>query len=373
MTKPKPADFFLLFFVVISGLSIFVADNKILGLYQVVKILEFSALFYYFRFALRSVLKPAYVLASVLASGVLQAVLGILQSFFQHSLGLTLLGESVLRTNFNGVAVVPFGSEKFLRAYGTFPHPNVLATWLFIAIFVFYFWYLYEKKTRPLWTLFLVYAPILFGFLLTFSRVAIGLWVLGLILRLVLVSLKRKRYPVSPIFRKRVLYLASISCFTVLIFSFLLWPQVSSRISFSDKDLAVAERVFYNKLAGSEAFSHPFLGLGAGQFVWHMLQNLTLDKEYLYQPVHNIYLLIASETGFLGLLSFLAFVFFLVYYYIKRTGLKILHQLSFLILFSSVLIMGLFDHFLWTIQQGQIVLWLVLGLMAEAEPMVLRS
>ncbi|MBI2676426.1 MAG: O-antigen ligase family protein [Candidatus Yanofskybacteria bacterium] len=365
LVKPDFADFSLIFFVAISGFSVLAAGNKSLSLYNFLKILEFLFLFYYFRFALKSLLKPAHVLILVIASGLFQSVLAIAQSFFQHSLGLKMLGESILKTNFNGVAVVLFGDEKFLRAYGTLPHPNILAAWLFVAIFAFYFWYLYEKKDRPLWTVFLIYVSTLLAFLLTFSRVIIGLWVVGLAIKLAFVSLKRKSYPISSIFKKRVFFLAAVSCLVVLVFSFLLWPQVSSRISLSEKDLAVSERIFYNKLAGAEAVSKPILGLGTGQFVRHMLASFNFDKNYLYQPVHNIYLLIAAETGFFGLAAFLAFVFFLIRHYTKKTKLKMLYQLSFLIFFSSILVIGLFDHFLWTIQQGQIMLWLALGLMAE--------
>ena len=365
LIKPNFADFSLVIFVAISGFSVLAAGNKSLSLYNFLKILEFLFLFYYFRFALKNLLKPAHILILIIASGLFQSALAIAQSFFQHSLGLKMLGESILKTNFSGVAVVLFGDEKFLRAYGTLPHPNILAAWLFVAIFAFYFWYLYEKKERPLWAIFLIYVPILLAFLLTFSRVAIGLWIVGLAIRLAFVSLRRKSYPISSIFKKRVLFLAAVSCLVVLAFSFLLWPQVSSRISLSEKELAVSERIFYNKLASAEAVSKPILGLGTGQFVWHMLTSFDFDENYLYQPVHNIYLLIAAEAGFLGLAAFLAFVFFLIWHYTKKTELKMLYHLSFLIFFSSILVIGLFDHFLWTIQQGQIILWLTLGLMAD--------
>ena len=77
---------------------------------------------------------------------------------------------------------------------------------------------------------------------------------------------------------------------------------------------------------------------------------------WLHQPVHNIYLLIAAETGLLGLMAFLFFLYLLIK---KKPRLTI-----FCLLLVSFLIIGLFDHFFWTLQQGQMVFWLILGIIA---------
>src|SRR3989344_1859261 len=213
LIKPNFADFSLVIFVAISGFSVLAAGNKSLSLYNFLKILEFLFLFYYFRFALKNLLKPAHILILIIASGLFQSALAIAQSFFQHSLGLKMLGESILKTNFSGVAVVLFGDEKFLRAYGTLPHPNILAAWLFVAIFAFYFYFLYlDTKSNPSearkapglrsrscfggvgkeGSLLIVYVVLLLGLFFTFSRVVIGLWALGVLVCLVTVFLKRE-------------------------------------------------------------------------------------------------------------------------------------------------------------------------------------
>ena len=51
-----------------------------------------------------------------------------------------------------------------------------------------------------------------------------------------------------------------------------------------------------------------------------------------------------------------------------------------LIIFFGLLAIGLFDHYLWTIQQGSILFWTVLGLLsaknrlnANAQPVILPS
>lgn len=361
--KLTPADFFLLAFILASAFSVFGAENKTLALYRLVKIMEFALLYYYASASLDVVFEFTGAVKAIMFSGIFQSIIAVLQSLLQKSLGLKLLGESFLRTNLNAVAVVPAGGVKFLRAYGTMPHPNVLAAWLFLSIFAFYFLYLYEKKERPVWTILSVYPLILVAFLFTFSRTMVGLWILGLVFRLIFVAVKRKSYRLGPIFQKRLYFLILISSVVVLVFSFFYWPQVKSRISISTDDLAVSERIFYNKMAGITAVSNPVLGVGPGNFVWHTLKTFRFDKAYLYQPAHNIYILIASESGFTGLALFLIFIFFLTYSFISKTGLRALYQLSFFIVFASVLVMGLFDHFLWTIQQGQIIFWTTLALL----------
>jgi O-antigen ligase len=256
---------------------------------------------------------------------------------------------------------VPLETERFLRAYGATPHPNVLAAWLFLGIFSFYFWYLYAKKERSFWSVLLCYVPLLWGFFFTFSRIAIALWILGVAVRLGLSVIFRRRFHFSPIFLKRIMILFVVSVAAVLLFAYAYWPIVEARLHISGNDQALTQRLAYNKIAGQVTENNPWLGVGVGQFVWNMLERLPAYGAYFYQPVHNIYLLISSEVGLIGAFIFGAFIFLLIYRYVVITKLQTMREWSFLIIVVSVLTMGLFDHFLWTLQQGQLMLWLVLA------------
>ena len=83
----------------------------------------------------------------------------------------------------------------------------------------------------------------------------------------------------------------------------------------------------------------------------------------LYQPVHNIYLLVYSEIGIIGFVLFLLFIGGLLYEFVKRVKMRKMWDYSFLLVTGSVLLIGLFDHFLLTIQQGRFVFWLSLALL----------
>jgi O-antigen ligase len=235
-----------------------------------------------------------------------------------------------------------------------------LAAWLFLAIFALYFLLFYHTKStgpryKDFWWI-AVYAILLFGLFFTFSRIIIGLWALGAVVWFFLKFVRESRPHVVAI---------TVATFIIaVLFSAIYWPQVRSRIHVSAGEEAVTQRIFYNEIAESVTTENPVLGVGIGQFVPQLMSRLKHWPANIYQPVHNIYLLIASETGFAGLVSFLLFFAFLFWEFIRRPGFKKAHSLSFLILAFSFLLMGLFDHFLWTIQQGNLIFWMILALIS---------
>ncbi|MBI2063717.1 MAG: O-antigen ligase family protein [Candidatus Yanofskybacteria bacterium] len=372
----RSTSFWLVVLFVVSGVSIF--NSRIIGLsfYQLLKLAEFIGFYFYLLHNLGKVFQFKTVLVIIIASGFFQSLIAIAQYITQGSVGLRLLGESPLSINTTGVAVFIADGERYLRAYGTAPHPNILAVWLFTAIFALYFLFLYrpsggrdEKKITNFFQkygLVLVYAVVLFAFFFTFSRVIIGLWALGVLARLLIVLFK-KEFRQNQMLRRRIVTLFVISAVVSAAFSAVFWPQVSSRIHISAQDPAFSERVFYNKIAGSVATSHPLLGVGIGQFVPSFMSELKYLPSTAYQPVHNVYLLIVSEAGFIGLGAFILFLFFIFWRFIRQADFAKLHTFSFLIFTLSFLAIGLFDHFLWTSQQGSMIFWMVLALLNQAK------
>lgn len=349
-------DWFLVGFIVISAISVKNASNQVLGLYQLLKLTEFSLLYFYIKSAGFGFKNLKTALGILLASGFFQAVLAILQYFRQADVGLRFLGETVLNPDLFNVAVFIANGEKVLRPYGTTPHPNVLALFLFIAIFIYYFSYVEGNKFLRSKSGLVIYSALLFSFLLTFSRIIIFVWLVGLGLRWLILNKVLGKVAGSINLRSLTVATAAV----LIIFSIFFWPEVLARLEISPQKEVVSLRAFYNKVS---LFEKPFFGVGLGNFVnWFKEINPGLAPN-LYQPVHNIYLLIFSETGVLGLAAFLLFLFFLAKNYLSLKFNRPLH-FSFFIIFLSLLFFGLFDHFLLTIQQGRIVFWLVLGLLA---------
>ncbi len=351
----KP-DFYLIIFLIISAVSV----KNIIGVFSFIKLIEFAAFYFYlknyavYKFGFTSVL---WVLIS---GGLFQSVIAVWQFLGQSDVGLRILGESLLSRDMTGIAsFFNQHGEKVIRAYGTTPHPNVLAAYLFLSIFCVYFIWFY-KKVRYEYLLWAGYALLFFAFLFTFARVAVFLVGMNFIIRGLLLTF---RYGGRP-WRGKALKVVWVTGLIILVFAVLYWPEAASRLTISGQDEAVQLRMFYN----SESLkSLNWLGVGTGNFVnWLMAEDPNLPR-HLYQPVHNIYLLIFSETGILGISAFVAFLVFLIRDFILRTKMERFHHYSVMLIFSSFLFMGLFDHFLWTIQQGRFVFWLVLSVLAIEE------
>jgi len=296
----------------------------------------------------------------LIASGVFQGIIAVIQYIKQSSLGLKYLGESFLSPEVYGIAAFKIGEELIMRAYGTFPHPNVLAAFLFVAIYAFYLIYANWDKENY-WLLFF-YVPMLAGFVLTYSRLMGFLWVVGIVLRLSFIFFKkklRKGYLKQNI--RRLVYLTIITVLVLVVIYITNIEAINGRLGFSPSEEAYIMRVFYNKKS-LESFS--LFGYGIGNHIEWLKSEMPGMPAKNYQPVHNIYLLILNEVGFFGLASFVWFIIFLSIQYFKNKSFEKIFHYSIYILFASFLIMGFFDHYLWTLQQGRLMFWFLLGIMA---------
>ena len=370
------ANIFLIVFVLVAGISIRNALDVQTAVFQWFKLVEGVALYFYVKnYALKR-FKLEHVFEAIVAGAVFQSVIAITQFMTQGSLGLKYLGESPLAPAMSGIAAFFVDGVKIMRAYGTTPHSNVLALYLFIALGAFYSIVIYQKRA---WYWHVAHIVILWAFFLTFSRVIVGLWALGFMITVCAFKFSSGRgpsgetdgtgFPGLGLKAQTVSHNAHKIFWTTItmavLFVAVYWPYVANRSVISTSDEAVQLRVLYNQesLAGGQNV----FGLGMGNFVpWLMTQNLHLGRE-IYQPVHNIYLLIYSEVGIVGIALFILFLAFLLYDFYKRLEFKKLYHFSFALIIVSVLVFGLFDHYLWTIQSGRLVFWLTLGLLASAE------
>ena len=344
------ADFFLIAFIFLAGLSVGNAELKGLAFFRLAKLLEFALLYFYVKANSGEMIKPPVLIKTIFYSGLAQALIAISQYLKQGSLGLKFLGESYLDLQISNVAVFFADGVKILRAYGTFPHTNVLAAWLLLACFAFYSLFFGSKWKNKFWPSFIFYPTILFGFFFTYSRTIIGLWFLVFLGLVFLCWFEKKATPI-------ILLTIAVS----IIFSLLCWPQVKARVHISPEEEAVTQRIFYNEIAGEMTQAKPWLGGGIGQFVANLKKSQKFYPNYFYQPVHNIYLLISSEVGILGLLTFLIFLMFRIKEILNDPSPRLRIKFGLLVFLGVFLVIGLLDHFLWTLQQGSLTLWLVLA------------
>ena len=358
----------LIVFLFFAAVSIFFAASEGLAIYNFFRLLllALTALAVANLIRDKKVFKTALMIIAILA--ITQSLIGFGQFINQKNLGLKFLGESPISASDGASSKIVVEGAKVLRAYGTFPHPNILAAFLVLGLLALYYFWL---KRPSEWKIFssvknllsdlLIGAAIftaVFGLMITFSRAAWGMAVFATTFIIIFSLIKKDRF----IQAVRLLVLMS-AIGLILFFSF--QALILPRTKISADEPAVTERASYNKLAIGLIKSHPF-GVGIGNQVLFsaregVYRNFGFENVWQWQPIHNIYLLIASETGVIGLLVFLAF---LISLFLNPNLFKV-SSLEFrisAIMLLALLLLGLYDHFLWTIWQGQLILWLSIGI-----------
>ena len=344
-------NFYLFLFIIISAISIKNSDNYLISWFQWVKLVEFSVFYWYLsHYAFKKFgLSNSFLV--IFLSGIFQAIVAIIQFLKQSNIGLKYLGESVINNDFSGVASFYISdTEKIIRAYGTTPHPNVVAVFLLLSLFAFYYLFLNRDYSVNNYRLLITaYALSLFGLFTTFSRTVILAWLIIFCIQIV------ARVKNSP--RAREIFIVSL--FATLLFGSLYFHESISRLTIGGDDQAIELRSFYTKEALRTNIS--LFGVGYGNFIAWLIRENPFLPAYAYQPVHNIFLLVYSETGILGISTFILFLVFLVKDFIVKTKLQKSHHLSFLLLFASFIFIGFFDHMFWTLQPGRLTFWFSLG------------
>lgn len=277
-------------------------------------------------------------------TGVLESIVALVQFISQKSTGLYLFGESRLGSNILGLARVDLLGHSLLRAYGTFPHPNILGGFLLFTISATV-WYIRNiLETRRLLASWASGAYLLgiqlIGLGLTFSRSAIT----GLLLILIF-SLCRDRFKTCLyIERNSINNRKIIALITgIIVIFFLLIVRTPIQNTLSGKDLTTRLRIEYAAAAYHRFITAPILGRGwgTGPIELPAFSNFSFYPWEL-QPVHNIYLSVLSDLGIVGFLIFI--------YFIYRTLKKPSNIWKYL--FIAYLFIGLFDHYLLTLPQG---------------------
>jgi hypothetical protein len=382
--------FYLLIFLGWVGLSIFWSQYRPIAVYR---FLALSEIILFASVAVKCLKISKWLniaLFALILNGFLQSLLGIAQFVQNSSLGFRFLGESILGSNIEGVAKIIISNEKHIRAYGTFPHPNILAGFLIIPLFLLLreiisrrLIPLYKGETERgsgtnfhnltpnlsllrrgrlnnvshetfLWfiprsALIVILLITGIGFGLTFSRSAfLGLFV-GLATYFFWIIFPWRSFKKSKVnFRYLVL--------PILVSSLIIIILMNKTSFFSNQSLQ--ERQLYEIVSYETISNHPLRGVGAGQTVINTYYAHPNLKSWQYQPVHNIYLLMFSELGISGFVFFLLWIFSIMNWVNgEKNGSArvLLTNIVFYCMVFSFLIISLFDHYFWDIRQGTVI------------------
>lgn len=338
-------------------LTVFLSDQPLLGVYGLLKLVEFTFLGFYLSRVIQTKLQMTQISLLFAFSAMLESILALLQYLKQGSLNgwLYFLGERTFTGGTPGIANVSLGGDLLLRPYGTFPHPNVLAGYLLLTIILAWFYLVHQQQhsLRVIGAATLVLCSI--ALLMTFSRVAIAVWIIMVLSAFARIIMQQA------VSHKKLFGLLITSIVVFILVSLPFSQDVLLRFTqTSIFEEAATQRITLIMSAITMILHHPITGVGLLQFIPALapLQEPLSIGLYL-QPVHNIFLLITAEAGLIGLGLF---GWFLVKTYMKLKTQNVKFRTPLLLMLSTILLIGLFDHYWLTLQQGQLLFATVLGL-----------
>jgi len=254
------------------------------------------------------------------------------------------LGERSFNLIGSGIARVSVSGVEFLRAYGSFSHPNSLAGFLLVSLFL---WWNFKKKRssggRKIWW-WVVWWMGIMGLTITASRVV---WLVGGGV-LVWEVIKKKVTGWRGIIGLGMIGMGLGMTVTGVFSSVGGWDLLSI-----EKRMALFR-------VGTQMFrDSPLFGVGLGNMVGILPEywvNEPVIRGWL-QPVHNIYLLFLAEAGVFGFLGLAWLVREKIIKRRKRT-IKRMVLVSLLVIFLT----GVADHYWITLPQNWWLMGLVIGL-----------
>ena len=309
-------------FLIYAGISVFWAIDKNVALIHWRWLVEAGILMALVRLeGSRNTNAP--IRMAIIISAAIQAMWGIGQFLMQSIPASTILGIAQQSADVLGASVVETMDGRWLRAYGSFPHPNMLGGWLVLGLVVI-IRKIQETRYKQiqisniqLLFLYASFIVILFGLLATFSRsawLAFGVFTIFWFIKEMSKchsgldpESRSKNKNWIPAFAGMTLIVAVVSIF-IAIFPqpFLTRLNNTSRLEYkstSERQASLSEGWQIIK-------KHPLLGVGVGNYGLAVHRDIdSTQPAYYYQPVHNVFLLIWAELGLIGLLFILLIVF----------------------------------------------------------------
>ncbi len=299
-----------------------------------------------------------------LASMLCHSLIGLYQFFTQETFASTLLGLQHHTIWHGSTATITADSERWLRIYSGFPHPNIFGGMLFLSLIINIWLFVKRQKNSSLYTLFSFSCTALFttNILLTFSRstwvaTAISLLCFYIIMRAQKITQEQKAF-----LKQACLIFCTITVITVSfwhIFSTRTHHTNTTHNSFSDRKAYVhhAQKIIKR---------HFFSGTGIGNYTNTVAHMHAYEKPlWYYQPVHNTFILLFAEIGFIGCALFVFFISVLLYHlWCSQHAILLDRWVPFIILIGLCVI-SFFDHWLWTSHVGIVTFFVLYGVLGQ--------
>jgi O-antigen ligase len=310
---------------------------------------------------------PPRRMATAFVLGLLaHAATGLGQMITQKYLGLTALGELPIR-NAAPWSTIAVGASSLLRAHGLSPNPNVLAGHLAIGLILC--WGLgVGRRAAHRWFVVVVWALLFATLLFTFSRSGLLAAVVGIAVASVwLARVHALARPVAALGYP----LAIVATIGLVVFAAVFHHYLQDRLWSIWALLGPYGATDRRGLIDAAALllaSHPLGGVGAGNF--SAATRTVTPGGVALDSVHNVPLLIVSELGLAGLILVGAMVAAVLVVSYRRWRERSAELWQGLVAGSlaALAVVGMLDHYLWSVPQGGLLgAWLVGWCLADEQ------
>ena len=291
---------------------------------------------------------------------ILPSLLGIYQAVAGASPASTLLGLSAHDALVPGTSVIETFSYRWLRAYGSFQHPNVFGGYLAVGLIACLILPRFVRRRRAgvVWGITAVL--FLITLILTYSRsawvaLALSIFIAGWIVFTHHRAALRRLVPLG-------LILLIAGFFTATLFINPLATRFDPTARLETK--SIEERLDGFETWKGVMYDHGWRswigGVGVGNYVMAQADTYPDRDIYAYQPVHNVYLLLLGEIGVIGLILMVLWLGSIDR--INYRALPRLYATGALAMGNTLLIIGFFDHYIWSLWPGLALLAFVMGM-----------
>ncbi len=308
---------------------------------------------------------------------VFQAFIGLWQFFTQSTIASSLLGVAAHPIWGGGTSVIEIAGERWLRAYAGFPHPNFFGGYMAGAMVILVGLIVSETRIQARRIFLGMLVVLSAGLAVSFSRSAMLAVGVGITILALLSTLRHGRHTsLGQSEGKKLLLSFGIILISIITVLFPYRALFQTRVEHSTRleQLSLNEReqqyaqaweliraqrwgraAGYRGVTGIGNYTNAVSGRHPELPAWNI------------QPVHNAFVLMAAEIH--G--SSLIWVLLILYYCLKR-ALGITPLSSFkrhfwkqlrdpqsalpLALLGTLLLLLLFDHYLWSLHTG-LLLW----------------
>lgn len=322
-------------------LSVLVSGTPVLSLFLWGKLFLYVVFFWYliFEFDFKKDFKTVVYLFCIFT--IFLGILGIFQFINQGAVfnNYLFFGEQPYNRFMRVIVKEIIFGKVVIPPYGLFKHPNIFGG--FLSVLLIWIVYFFKEKEKPRSKLGVM--AVLTGFLCLILTLSVFSWI-SFITGIVFLY---------KIFSKKIIIWTVIF---IMIIGLVL--PIFSKIHYLEKHPSFYKRkdlILSSYHLSKQNFMY---GVGYGSLTNSISLHLPKSIQYLrfFQPVHNIFWLIYAESGVFSLIFFLVTIYTVFVNVFKNKEKEV-----FLISILQIFVLGSFDHYLLTIHQTFLLLWLILG------------